>query len=107
MAKLKIYFSGKKLALRFVASTLIASAVDSLIFGSIAFSGMMNYQNLGWLIVTMWGIKIAIEVAGLPLSLYLTHRLKTIEQLDMYDKKTNFNLFSLQVNYTRQDNHYL
>lgn len=106
MAKLKIYFSGHKLAMRFVASTFIASAVDSTIFGTIAFAGTMSNSNLVSFIATMWLLKLLTEVIGIPLSVYLTHKLKQKEQLDIYDKKTNFNLFSLDVNYTKKDNQY-
>lgn len=106
MAKLKIYFSGHKLAMRFIASTFLASGVDSLIFGTLAFAGLMSPGLLFSLIITMWGFKVVIEIIGLPLSLYLTRKLKTLEHLDIYDKKTRFNLFSLQVNYTKNDNHY-
>lgn len=106
LAKLKIIFSGHKLALRFVASTFLASAVDSVIFGTIAFYGLMNNKNLSLLIVTMWGLKVIIEIIGLPASLYLTRKLKAIENLDIYDKKTNFTLFSVSVNYTKKDNQY-
>ncbi|CEG58108.1 queuosine precursor transporter [Legionella fallonii] len=106
MAKLKIYYSGNKLAMRFIASTCIASAVDSLLFGIIAFGGLMDNHYLFFFITNMWGFKVFIEIIGLPLSLYLTRQLKQKEGLDIYDKKTNFNLFSLKVDYTEQNNQY-
>lgn len=106
MAKLKIRYSGNKLAIRFIASTCIASAVDSFIFGTIAFNGLMNYQHLLRFITNMWFLKIIIEVIGLPLSLHITKQLKQKERLDIYDTKTNFNLFRLDVNYTEQNNQY-
>lgn len=46
MAKLKLQFAGHKLALRFVASTFTASGVDSLIFGALAFAGLMSADKL-------------------------------------------------------------
>lgn len=106
MAKLKMKFSGHLLALRFVASTLIASGADSFIFGTLAFGGLMSQKELLLLIVTMWGFKVVIEIFGLPISLYLTSWLKKSENLDIYDYKTNFNLFSLTVNYTEKENRY-
>ncbi|MBA3660224.1 MAG: queuosine precursor transporter [Gammaproteobacteria bacterium] len=106
MAKLKIRYAGHKLAMRFITSTVIASAVDSIIFGTIAFAGIISHENLFRLIVGMWYLKVLIEIAGLPISLYLVRKLKKVEQLDIYDKKTKFNLFSLEVNYTKKDNLY-
>ncbi len=106
MAKLKILFHGRQLASRFVASTFLASGVDSFIFGTIAFIGLMTNYKLFLLIITMWFFKVIIEVIGLPFSLYLTKKFKQIERLDIYDAHTEFNLFSLQVEYTKKDNHF-
>lgn len=106
MAKLKIHFAGHKLALRFVTSTFIASAVDSFIFGTLAFVGMMELRDLMMLIITMWALKVIIEIIMLPLSIYLTKKLKIAEGLDIYDTHTTFNIFSLNVDYTKKDNQF-
>lgn len=106
MAKLKILCKGKMLSLRYMASTSLASGVDSLIFGIIAFAGFMSYKNLVILIVTMWFLKVLIELLGLPISLSITRKLKRLECLDIYDNRTNFSLFRLQVDYTEKDNQY-
>lgn len=106
MAKMKIKFSGSKLALRFVTSTCIASGLDSFLFMSIAFGGLMSNHHLIHLSVNMWFLKLAIEIVGLPISLYLVKKLKQLEQLDIFDNNTHFTLFSLQVDYTRQNNQY-
>lgn len=106
MAKLKIKMSGRYLGLRFVSSTVIASGIDSLLFGCIAFYGAMSNYHLFFFIVTMWLIKVFIEILGLPISIKLTKKLKAIEQLDTYDKKTDFNLFTLDTKYSDADNEY-
>lgn len=104
LAKLKIHYRGHLLALRFVTSTLIASGLDSLIFCGIAFSGLMSSTELIHLMLTMWLIKVVIEILGLPLSVYLAQWLKSKEGLDIYDSRTDFGLLSLQVNYSAKDN---
>lgn len=106
MAKLKIIYKGRMLPIRYIASTFLASGVDSLIFGVIAFAGLITNKNLMNLIATMWLLKALIELIGLPISLFMTQKLKKIECLDIYDKKTNFSLFCLRVNYTERDNQY-
>jgi uncharacterized integral membrane protein (TIGR00697 family) len=106
MAKLKLKFSGHRLALRFVSSTVVASGVDSLIFGTLAFYGLMSQEKLFLLIATMWFLKVAIEMLGLPVSLWLAQKLKAAERLDIYDKNTHFKLFSFEVGYTKKDNQY-
>ena len=107
MAKLKSMMKGRHMAIRFIASTFAASGVDSFIFGTIAFYGVMSNVNLFNLIVTMWFIKIIIELCGLPVSIRLAKKLKAVEMLDIYDGRTNFNLFSLDVAYTAQDNKFV
>ena len=106
MAKLKIKMKGRYLGIRFVSSTIIASGTDSLLFGLIAFYGMMTNTNLLSLILTMWFIKVFIEILGLPISIRLAKKIKKLEQLDIYDKKTNFTVFSLDTHYTDRDNEF-
>lgn len=99
IAKLKIFTKGRFIWLRFVSSTLVASGVDSFIFSAIAFYGVFAQKELIYLILTMWLIKVAIEIVGLPLSVYLAQKLKAKEKMDIYDVDTNFNLFSFKVAY--------
>lgn len=106
ISKLKIKMNGDYVGIRFILSTIIASLSDSFIFGSCAFFGVMSNENLLTLIISMWLIKVAIEIAGLPISVRLTKKLKISEQLDIYDKRTNFNIFTLDTYYTENDNEF-
>jgi queuosine precursor transporter len=107
MAKLKIKLAGRFLAIRFLASTIVASGIDSLIFSGIAFYPVLSNKNLFDLIITMWLIKVVIELIGLPISINLVKKLKKAEQLDIYDRDTNFNVFKLDTNYAARDNEYI
>jgi uncharacterized integral membrane protein (TIGR00697 family) len=107
MAKLKIKLKGRYLSLRFVLSTFFAAGVDSFIFAIIAFYGSMSNLDLLFFILSMWFVKIFIEVIGLPISVTLAKKLKAIEQLDIYDRQTNFNLFNLDTTYSAADNDFL
>ena len=106
LAKLKIKTKNNLIWLRFLLSTIIASFFDSFIFGVLAFYNQMPLANLFNFNLQMWGIKVFIEVVGLPLSLYLAAKLKQVEQLDMYDNGTKFSLFSLDTSYSKTNNHY-
>ncbi len=106
-AKLKIKMQGTYMGIRFLLSKIIASGIDSLIFGSIAFYSIMSNNNLISLILNMWLIKVMIELLGLPISVRLAKKLKQRERLDIYDTATNFKLFSLEANYTAKDNAFL
>ncbi len=104
MAKLKLKTQGKLMWLRFVLSTTVASLFDSFLFGTLAFYGTMPNHDLIIFNLTMWGIKVFIEICGLPLSLGLARRLKRAEGLDMYDVGTKFSLFSLDAQYVQANN---
>ncbi|HEU5281408.1 MAG TPA: queuosine precursor transporter [Gammaproteobacteria bacterium] len=106
MAKLKIKMRGRYLGIRFVLSTVFASCIDSFMFGTIAFYGVMSNENLISLILTMWFIKVIIECLGLPISVRLAKRLKNAERMDIYDKKTKFTLFSLDTDYPAKANEF-
>lgn len=106
MAKLKIKMHGRYLGIRFVLSTVLASCIDSFMFGAIAFYAVMSNENLVSLILTMWFIKVMIECLGLPLSVRLARRLKQVERMDIYDKKTQFTLFSLDTTYPAKANEF-
>jgi hypothetical protein len=107
MAKLKLRTKGKYMALRFVMSTVVASLFDSFIFGTLAFAGTMPETDLVKFNATMWLIKVIIEILGLPISLALANKFKRYEELDMYDIGTEFNLFSLDANYSSKNNKFV
>jgi hypothetical protein len=94
------------MSFRFVLSTFIASFFDSFIFGSLAFGGTMPIADLIKFNATMWLIKVAIEVIGLPISIQLAKKLKRHEGLDMYDNGTRFNVFSLDTSYNNSNNRF-
>jgi uncharacterized integral membrane protein (TIGR00697 family) len=106
MAKMKILTQGRKIYLRFVLSTFIASFFDSIIFVNIAFYSVMPLADLIKFSLTLWLIKVAVEILGLPFSLYFTQKLKKLEKLDMYDIGTKFTIFSLESTYSSINNKY-
>lgn len=106
LAKLKIKMQGRFIGIRFLASTIVAAGVDSFIFSLIAFYGVMSNTNLLYLVLTMWLIKVIIEIIGLPISIRLAKKLKKTEKLDIYDKRTDFTLFALDANYIDKDNEF-
>lgn len=106
LAKLKIRFKGRFMAGRFVISTMLAAALDTSVFSLIAFSSVLGRSELIHFIMTMWVIKVAVEMIGLSFSVPLARRLKVYEGLDIYDTRTKFNLFRFNTDYQSIDNHY-
>ena len=104
MAKLKRYFHGRYMGVRFVVSTVFAAGLDSFLFMVIAFYGVLSTSQIVKVALTVWFIKVVIEVIGLPISIRLAKKLKRVEGLDMFDHNTSFNLFRLDANYDAKDN---
>ena len=107
IAKTKIRVRGKYMASRFFLSSFLASGLDSMIFTMIAFYKSIPDSVLITMMVTMWFIKVFMELCGLPLSVNLVNKLKRIEEIDIYDKKTKFNLFRFDLDYVEQENEFL
>ena len=66
----------------------------------------MPIKHLIKFILVLWLIKVIIETIGLPLSVYCANKLKQYEGLDIYDKDTDFTLFSLNGDYELGANHH-
>jgi queuosine precursor transporter len=84
---------------RFLASTLVGEAVDSVAFMGIAFLGVLPAQALVRTLLTIYLLKVAIEVIALPGSTRLANWLKRVEAFDQVDDPavTRYNPFKLGV----------
>jgi queuosine precursor transporter len=61
----------------------------------IAFYGVYGYDILFSIIVSNYIFKCSIEILFTPFTYLLVNKLKKEENIDHYDKNTNFNPFSL------------
>jgi len=94
LAKIKILNRGKHLWLRFVASTVVGEGLNTLIFYGIALYGILPNQLLLQSVLLGWTIKTLVEVVMLPVTYPIVRFLKTVEGVDYYDYKTDFNPFT-------------
>ena len=90
LAKLKIATKGRLLWTRTIASTLVGQGADSAIFLSIAFSGVLPGGVIGGMILSQWLFKSAYEALATPLTYLVVNKLKHAEQVDFFDRDTNF-----------------
>lgn len=87
---------GAKQSWRFVASTIVGEAVDSIIFSLIAFTGVLSFEQVVITSFTIWAFKVLYEIVALPFSIRLANWLKKEEQIDDIDQPniTNYNPFA-------------
>ena len=95
LAKMKILTRGRWLWTRTIGSTLAGEAVDTAVFLSIAFLGVLPLPLLGAVFISNYVFKVGVEVLFTPLTYRITGLLKKLEREDYYDYRTNFNPFSL------------
>ncbi len=93
LAKLKVRTSGRHLWLRTISSTLIGEGVDTTIFMTLAFAGVLPTPVLLSAMVSAYIVKVGYEIAATPLTYALVNALKRAEGVDHYDVGTNFNPF--------------
>ncbi|MFC2064821.1 queuosine precursor transporter [Chloroflexota bacterium] len=91
LARMKIITKGKWLWARTIGSTLLGQGLDSLVFISIAFFGMIPNSSLVSAVITQWLIKSTYETIITPVTYLVVNFLKRVEKVDYYDDETDFN----------------
>ena len=95
MSKMKIMQHGRHFSVRAVASTIVGEGADSLVFFTIAFSGILHHRALLMLIITQTILKTAYEILALPLTNYVVNWVKKHEQTNVFDKGISYNPFKI------------
>jgi len=97
LSRLKVRFAGKKLWLRLIGSTFIGQLLDSTVFALVAFAGILGASEMVIFILVGWLLKTAVEIILLPVTYRIIAFLKKREQVDAYDKKTDFSPLHVAV----------
>src|SRR5437763_12221891 len=91
LAKMKIATRGRWLWTRTIGSTVVGQALDSAVFVTLAFAGIIPFGGLVTAIVTQWLAKTAYEALATPLTYLVVGWLKAREHVDTFDYDTDFN----------------
>jgi uncharacterized integral membrane protein (TIGR00697 family) len=99
LAKMKVLTAGKWLWTRTIGSTICGEAVDSVLFYPLAFysSGMIPDDKLSQIMLVQFLAKVGVEVVFTPVTYKVVALLKRAEHEDYYDRKTDFNPFTLKT----------
>ena len=99
LAKMKILTAGKWLWTRTIGSTIFGEAVDSALFYPLAFygAGIIPDEKLPLVMVAQFVAKVGVEVAFTPVTYKIVGWLKRAENEDYYDRRTDFNPFTLKA----------
>lgn len=95
LAKAKVFTSGKYLWLRTLGATCAGQMVDSVAFTVVAFAGIVSWYDIMILSFGAYWCKVIYQVILTPMIYTLARFLKKHEQIDIFDRNTNFNPFNL------------
>jgi uncharacterized integral membrane protein (TIGR00697 family) len=94
LARMKIATGGRWLWTRTMGSTIVGQGLDSAVFVTLAFAGTVPGTALAGIVLGQWAVKVAYEAAATPLTYLVVGWLKAREQVDVYDRHTDFNPLS-------------
>ncbi len=95
ISKMKIWSNGSHLWMRTIGSTIVGEGVDTVIFLTVVFLGMIPTTVLVSLIISQYLVKVAYEALATPLTYLVVNKLKKAEGIDIYDKGIDYNPFTL------------
>lgn len=95
LARLKVAMEGRHLWVRTIGSTLAGQLLDSAIFITIAFAGILPVEVLVTAIVTQWLVKSGYEALATPLTYAVVGFLKRADGVDAYDRDIQFRPFTV------------
>lgn len=96
LSRMKIWSEGKRLWMRTIASTIVGEGLDSLVFGLIAFAGVIPLGSLFLVILSGYVAKVLYEIIATPLTYFVVNKLKRAEGVDVYDIGISYNPFALK-----------
>jgi uncharacterized integral membrane protein (TIGR00697 family) len=91
LARMKLATRGRWLWTRTVGSTIVGQGLDSAIFVTLIFAGVVPLSVLPGIVLGQWLVKVVYEAAATPLTYVVVGWLKAREQMDVYDRDTDFN----------------
>jgi uncharacterized integral membrane protein (TIGR00697 family) len=92
LAKMKVR-NRQHTARRFIFSTAVGQSLDTCIFASIAFLGVLDNRLWLTLVISNYIYKVGFEIILLPVTLTVTRKIKKAEGLDVIDKNPSLNPF--------------
>ena len=95
LSRLKVVTAGRFLWLRTIGSTAIGEGIDSLIFYTGAFYGILPNEALIGAIWLQWLLKTGYEVVMTPITYPLVAWMKRKEGYDWFDTRQDYNPFKV------------
>lgn len=96
LSRLKIYTRGKFLWIRTIGSTIIGEGIDTAVFCTVAFYGILPDSVLWAVILSNYIFKCSLEILFTPVTYLIVGFLKRKEKEDVFDYGINYNPFTFK-----------
>jgi len=93
LSRMKILTGGKWLWTRTIGSTLIGEGIDTIVFITVCFLGVVPNAVLLQMVLYQYLFKVAFEILATPLTYAVVGWLKRREGIDTYDHAVSYNPF--------------
>lgn len=98
LAKYKLLSRGHSFWLRGLKSSVIGELIFTVIAYVTEFTGLISSHHLLSLMLVSFFVKLVLSIVLVLPCVAISHWLKRVEGVDIYDDDTNFNPFSLRLN---------
>lgn len=95
LSRMKVRTRGRYLFARTIGSTLVGEGVDTALFVTVAFAGVLPGGLLLAVAVSNYLFKVGVEVAATPLTYAAVNRIKRAEGVDVFDEGISYNPFRI------------
>ena len=96
LSKMKITSGGRHLWQRALGSTVVGQLLDTGVFTVIAFYGTFSNALLLSIFISNYLFKLGLEVVNMPLTYIVVNKLKSLEQVEVFDYGVDYNPFRLR-----------
>jgi uncharacterized integral membrane protein (TIGR00697 family) len=97
LSVMKKLTGGRLLWTRTIGSTVVGQGVDTLIFITGSFYGLVPVGVLVQMVMAQYVFKVAYEAVTTPLTYLIVGRLKRVEKSDTFDWDVKYNPFRLEM----------
>jgi len=97
LSKIKVLTKGRFLWIRTISSTLVGESIDTIIFITIVFSGIVLGIQLWKMVLLQYLWKVIYEIALTPLTYIIVGWMKRKEGIDVYDIGVSYNPFKIKT----------
>lgn len=95
LSRMKVWMDGHRLWMRTIGSTVVGEGVDSIVFATVAFGGVIPASALLTMIGSIYFLKVIYEIVATPVTYLIVNKLKRAEGIDVYDTNISYNPFTL------------